>query len=414
MRLLILLFLVLPSFFYAQNGYKVSVIVKNLAKQPLDFGSIQATQSKTFSISNKMITKPLDTIIFTSKEPIGGGFYYLNLPNLKKRIDFILDNNDTLQIELNSNDISKTLFKNSPINTYYQQISTKITAQPDSVNSMNNRHLANYILLQKKFNALKNNPNQDFLTYREQYFDVNWEQENYAHLPNLMAYLYMYFFYSSRDYAQYQENAQYVLSKMQKNSDNFNATLDWMFANLEYLKFEHYQDLYKSLADNYLTSENEKSNLIDHYKVNRNVEIYKSLPNGSQAPEFTLKNKLNENVALSSILKQKQYTLIVFFDSKCTHCKQRIPIFNTALKEVNNLTKVAILTPDDDDFSRWDEFISITGIQDWINLKIGSSDKAVQESYHATAFPSFFLLDQNGKIIEKPDKPNDILIKVTH
>lgn len=117
-----------------------------------------------------------------------------------------------------------------------------------------------------------------------------------------------------------------------------------------------------------------------------------------KAPEIVLKTPNGTEIALSSL--NSTYTLIVFWDYTCEHCRHALDdIINTYTNypEVN-LTVYAVYTGDD--MSIWKAFIEKKLPKAWINVSIDSKQQVLID-YNITKLPGLFLLNENKLIIDK-------------
>lgn len=144
-------------------------------------------------------------------------------------------------------------------------------------------------------------------------------------------------------------------------------------------------EIAKSLNDTELTS------VLTNYM---NISI------GNKAPDFSFINKDKSTQKLSNLSGADTY-IIVFWSSTCSHCLDEIPQLQNYLKQSpkNNIKVIAIGLEDDD--KKWNEltknypeFINVLGLGRWEN-KIGN-DYDVHET------PTYFMLDKNKIIIDKP------------
>lgn len=82
------------------------------------------------------------------------------------------------------------------------------------------------------------------------------------------------------------------------------------------------------------------------------------------------------------------------------------------MKSQKNITFVSILSNNVNDDKAWEHFINNDELKKWINLKIEFDDIKTKTDYYISSFPTFFLIDENGIIIEKPTNSNDVLKKI--
>jgi thiol-disulfide isomerase/thioredoxin len=116
------------------------------------------------------------------------------------------------------------------------------------------------------------------------------------------------------------------------------------------------------------------------------------------------------------------YTIVIFWDPTCGHCKEEIPridsVYRADWKE-KNVRIYAVLT--EDKFNEWTKYISDHHITDWTHVyqtkEMVDAEKAAQrpgfrQAYDILSTPTLYLLDKDKNIIGKKlswSQLNDIL-----
>ncbi|OBQ55051.1 redoxin [Tamlana sp. s12] len=151
--------------------------------------------------------------------------------------------------------------------------------------------------------------------------------------------------------------------------------------------------------------------LEDHELVNA-LNAYKRVSLGNKAPDFELsvtENGKKVNKKLSQLNLAKQY-ILVFWNSSCSHCLDEIPQLKTF---VNGLGKgevkvIAVGIEAEEEIEAWKkeikkypEFINVLGSGKW-----GSK---IAETYGIVETPTYFILNAQKEIIEKPDQLDDLV-----
>jgi len=161
---------------------------------------------------------------------------------------------------------------------------------------------------------------------------------------------------------------------------------------------------YESVA-NYIAT----TYLLDIAKTSNDTELieklilFKNTSLGETAPDFTLeipKDDTVELIKLSDYNEAERY-VVVFWSSTCSHCLEELPKLQDYSKsfEKDRLQIIAIGLEDEP--YRWKDktyelsnFLHVYGEGRWEN-EIGNA-------YGVTATPTYFVLDANKKIIDKP------------
>ncbi|MDR3061792.1 MAG: AhpC/TSA family protein [Dysgonamonadaceae bacterium] len=123
---------------------------------------------------------------------------------------------------------------------------------------------------------------------------------------------------------------------------------------------------------------------------------------GMQAKDLPLQDSLNRKVQLYNI--GRKYTLLVFFEPSCGHCKKEIPLFHDKLYEKYaskglDVACVYLLT----DKKEWLDFVNEHHLHGthWHNLWDPNRTSYYWKFYNTATTPSIYLLDENKKIIAK-------------
>jgi thiol-disulfide isomerase/thioredoxin len=143
------------------------------------------------------------------------------------------------------------------------------------------------------------------------------------------------------------------------------------------------------------------------------AENLKNIQVGKTAPDILFDNMVTD---ISSLYKIKaKYTLLVFWVSWCSHCRELIPKLAEFYKEANMAQNNA---------PAYFQVLAIsldTSKQEWVNYQIAhnlswynySDLKAwkskVAEAYCVSSTPTMFLLNEDKKIIAKPISVAELL-----
>ncbi|WP_452219706.1 TlpA family protein disulfide reductase [Lacinutrix salivirga] len=156
------------------------------------------------------------------------------------------------------------------------------------------------------------------------------------------------------------------------------------------------------IASNYLlkllsNSENDR-------EFANQIIAFKNSSIGEVAPDFPVEIKDKDDkvvVTKMSKLDSAEQYLIIFWSTTCSHCLEELPLLKeyTASLPNNKLKVIAVAL--DDAYYRWSDmrydypdFIHVFGEGKW--------DNEIGNNYNVTATPTYFVLDKNKKIINKP------------
>ena len=119
-----------------------------------------------------------------------------------------------------------------------------------------------------------------------------------------------------------------------------------------------------------------------------------------------------------------EFTLLIFYDPDCGHCKKELPVIKQKQNEwINDGIDVGVYCVSVElDREKWLEFIVTYDIGSWINvselktIKEGVYNKAVdpavtslpeiKEKYDISGTPKVYLLDKNKRILVNAIKGN--------
>ncbi|MGJ5642851.1 TlpA family protein disulfide reductase [Formosa sp. S-31] len=134
------------------------------------------------------------------------------------------------------------------------------------------------------------------------------------------------------------------------------------------------------------------------------IKAFKNTALGNKAPEFSwtdqgIKTQLSD-------LEGKDFYIITFWSSTCSHCLNELPVLKDYLKNKSNIQVIAIGLEDEpghwkQTIKNYPDFTQIYGEGHW--------DNPISIDYGVTGTPSFFVLDKNKVIQAKPDDVEELI-----
>ena len=125
---------------------------------------------------------------------------------------------------------------------------------------------------------------------------------------------------------------------------------------------------------------------------------------GTVAPDFSWPSKQGSDKL--SQLSGKDYYVVTFWSSTCSHCFEELPVLKDYIANKPNIQVLAIGL--EDERPNWEktiadypEFTQIYGYGKWNN--------PTSVTYGVTGTPSFFVLDKDKKIIAKPEDVKELV-----
>lgn len=208
-----------------------------------------------------------------------------------------------------------------------------------------------------------------------------------------------------------------VIKKARANSEIFKYTLVTLLNKYASSKIMCMDAVYVHLVLNYYAKGD--APWVDSVTLTKmKMEATKKLPIlcDKKAPNLILTDTSGLHAISMYDLKSK-YTILVFWDPDCGHCKKEIP---ELAKNYPNLRKLgaliyAISTVPYEEIDKWKEFIK-TNHCDFINVAdpYNQSSPNFRTLYDIASTPVIFILDSNKKIIAKRigvDQLEDFIIK---
>lgn len=238
---------------------------------------------------------------------------------------------------------------------------------------------------------------------RNQYWDkINTSSEGLLNSPlytdHILNYLRYYMnpeMHFSEDEVEngFKKSSDTIMTKFGKNRETKKFALQYLSKGfkeigqekvLQYID-EKYADVARQCQDDQ-----------DNEAFEQRLVAYELLKPGMKAPGIDWYNKNGVVKNLNDIDSDK--VLIVFWASWCSHCQESMPRVNEFA--VNNPDiKVLAISLDDDEDAFKDSAKNFTGILHYCDFKKWNSEPV--KKYNIVATPSFFLLDNERKIIDK-------------
>ncbi|OZV71009.1 TlpA family protein disulfide reductase [Winogradskyella aurantia] len=194
----------------------------------------------------------------------------------------------------------------------------------------------------------------------------------------------------------YKAHVDDVVTAIGKDAEDIKATLLYTlwqrFVNTDNHELANY------ITDKYLL---ELANLIDNKVMAQMITSYKNTSIGTKAPdiEFNPETTYGTEVSSLNFLDSSEYYLLIFWSSECGHCLKELPEVSQLIKDKSNIRVVAFGLENDvrgwtDAIEAYPDFVHTVGLEKW--------DNPIVQTYGITATPTYFLLDKNKFILEKP------------
>ena len=130
------------------------------------------------------------------------------------------------------------------------------------------------------------------------------------------------------------------------------------------------------------------------------IKLIKPTLIGKQAHDLKMESVTGEYYRLSEV--NAPYTILVFWEPSCGHCKKEIPILHDEVwqKYKSKGIKVfAVYTQSDK--QEWSDFIDEHNLNDWINVYDPYHYTRFRDYYDINSTPVIYVLDKDKKIVAK-------------
>ncbi|MRI00772.1 redoxin domain-containing protein [Kriegella sp. EG-1] len=198
---------------------------------------------------------------------------------------------------------------------------------------------------------------------------------------------------------EYQLNIDTVAHEIENLEDDYQFTLFhaiWQYATS--LKLSNSQDY---ILSKYLRF---KAKSEENIKVLKQIEAENRLKIGVIAPEIEWQIK-GKPKSLSNLEDATNY-IIVFWSSTCSHCLHELPALHKELKKFPEI-KVIAIGLEDDEISWKLESEKLNDFEHTIAL--GKWDSKYAELYDIHQTPTYYVLDQQKKIVLKPESNKELI-----
>ena len=172
---------------------------------------------------------------------------------------------------------------------------------------------------------------------------------------------------------------------------------------LDGVKQDYPLDQLKDLMAGFTTESIYRDHLNDYVAKQERLEV------GQPFIDFTLQTKDGEDVTLSEKIAQNKLTLVDFWASWCGPCRHENPVVKAAYEKYHELGFDVIGVSVDQDEAAWLKAVEEDELP-WMQVR--DSEDKVSEDYMIYYIPSNFLFDQNGTMIAKGLRGEDLEAKL--
>lgn len=455
---MILLVCILCHWQLQAQGYELTFQLKQYTGGQL---ALAHYMGKSFYMADSAQINAQGIAVMKNKEPLQGGIYIVLLPGRQRYFEMLLDNKDQhFSISVDTSDlINKTVFKTSRENEIFQSYNRflqKEVAAPDKqINALlakktaadsataksmqadlgkklqqfRNGVVAKYpqSLLTSIFRAMKEPevpatpPGEDstfgYRYYKAHYWDsVNLSDGRLVRTDIIEKKLNRYFTQLvALDPDSINMEADKLIAKTRADKEMFKFVVWWLTYTYETSKYMGMDAVFVHLVEKYYVSG--EAYWLKDEQLNKIISrAYSMAPNliGQQAPPLEVKDTSLKPVSLYTT--KGKYTILVFWDPTCGHCKIEVPKIDSAYNASWKSKGVALIGfKTEGTKGEWQDFIKEHHLNGWTHAWDPDGQSNYRRLYDVYSTPVVYLLDEKKKILAKRlgvEQLNDFMEKM--
>lgn len=197
----------------------------------------------------------------------------------------------------------------------------------------------------------------------------------------------------------FEKNIDTVCNHLSKTNTEFQKVflirLWQKFADINQIQTSNY------IAEKYLIP---VSKSLGDFELADKLMVFKNISFGEKAPDFTWEEDIDGKTVKKSLrnLDVANNYILVFWSSGCSHCLKEVPILHNKVNAMEKGSYKVIAIGLEEEPYDWrnlvhdfPEFVNVLGLGKWEN-KIGND-------YGVDTTPTYFVLDKDKSIKEKPE-----------
>ncbi len=443
----LLLFLLFPVLVHAQYQIKIKAV------NTID--SIAFFRGTVFDDKNYI---PKDTIklykgnyTVAAKKPIIGGIYFLYFPKSKQKVFFSIENKDSIKIEIRGlNYLDSIKFSNKANQQFieYQLLEKKLSNydsmyaaelakgkkfnlaqkaaffQPKTSQLISYRttllknlkqvdalflHLNTLNILDSSVPSRKNYNGRNELIKR-----INFKNPKLLFTPNIKNVLNEYYSYYPLQADSLNKGLDTVMNKVDGKSNISMYITDYFIKLLHNREIVNNTEAYTYYLEKYILNQKYKiSDIKQLDQLKTELANLKSLQLQDTCVNMILKDTAGQVQNLQEFASQYKFTLIIFYDPTCEHCKVELPKMDSTINLLENTYNIkvgryAVCNEPSLPASIWKDFIVKYNLnKNYINVNLGNN-MDLRKSYDAFTNPIFYLVNNKGILFGKKLSPQTV------
>ncbi len=425
---------------------------------------------KDFMVQDSAAVSNTGKAIFKSPSKVVAGIYSIIFPGKRLSADFLIDKEQNISIVADTNHLDKVVVTGSPANVLFKEYQTFVNtkgnllqAEKKAFNESKTKtdslkHEAAYkkesaVLNDYRENIIKNKPTSmlavllnamrespyptkvpvtrqdtlnNFYYYKAHYWDgITFMEDRIIRTPFFLPKLETYYRDVMRGLPTDSviKDIDYKMLLARSCPEMYKFLLNWLtdeYINPKYMGqdaiFVHLYNQYHSKGvSKWLTKYQDSI-------VTRRAFMLMSNLVGENAANLDFADTSGKIKPLYEV--KADYTLVVFWDPNCGHCKEEIPridSFYRASWQKKGMKIYAVLSETEKQKAEWLTFLNTKHIGDWINVyqtkesideDIKFNRPSFRQLYDVVVTPTIYLLDKDKRIIAKKltlEQINDLL-----
>ena len=164
----------------------------------------------------------------------------------------------------------------------------------------------------------------------------------------------------------------------------------------------------------YVTSEyiDDEFDIITKPSLRKKIEGMSKLTFGTVAPDLFIPDVSGNKVGLHDLYKNNKLNILFFWSSRCPHCMKTLPKIQKIYENYRSAGIEVVAISIDKKEEEWHKAITQENLK-WINVSSlkGWGSKST-DVYYVSSTPTFYLIDNNTKIVGRPDGIEEVINQV--
>ena len=195
------------------------------------------------------------------------------------------------------------------------------------------------------------------------------------------------------------KEADYLIEKARASKELFKYTVWFVTNTYETSNIMGMDAVFVHMVDKYYnTNQAYWVDSVTQYKISERGKTLKPLLIGKKSPNLTLKDSLGRFQTLHMV--NAKYTILVFWDPDCSHCKKEIPKIKDLYDQVKGKGVQVYAVCTEVEIDKWKKFIREHKL-DWINVADPTLQTNFRKIFDITSTPVIYFLDDKKNIVAK-------------